>query len=187
MTYQQPDDSPTGGDWEEVTAERHVRCSLEDVKHDDLERSRYDEQVPRGQWTSIEADRADRCGDDFETLLWRLGNCEREKRKMAPLACDLRLVWASRAHAADMAARGYFDHHTPEGVDPFERMQARGMTFTRAAENLAFAPTMGIAHRGWMSSQGHRKNILNEAFTHGGVGVIRTGEGYLLTALFLTP
>lgn len=186
-TYQQPDGAPDGGDWSEVAASRHVQCILKDVEHLDLGRAVYDEAVPRGHWTSIEGDRPGRCGDDFETLMFRLANCERERRSLAPLACDLRLVWASRAHSRDMANRSYFDHYSPEGQNPFERMEGRGMQFSRAAENIAFAPTMGIAHLGWMNSKGHRQNILNAEFSHGGVGVVRTEEGYLLTGLFLTP
>lgn len=66
-------------------------------------------------------------------------------------------------------------------------MEGRGMRFSRAAENIAFGPTMGMAHLGWMNSKGHRQNNLNGYFSHGGVGVIRTEEGYVLTGLFLTP
>src|SRR5438552_619923 len=35
-----------------------------------------------------------------------------------PLAFNPQLVQAALLHAQDMAARGYFDHYTPEGLDP---------------------------------------------------------------------
>ncbi|MFU8806344.1 MAG: CAP domain-containing protein [Bradymonadaceae bacterium] len=186
-TQQDIDGAATGGNWEEVAASRHVQCTIADVEVGDLGSSSYDERVPRGRWTKIEGDRSNRCGDDFETLMWRLANCERERKRVQPLSCDLRLVWSARAHSRDMTDQGYFDHFSPNGESPFDRMEKRGMVFSRAGENIAFTPTMGIAHLGWMTSPDHRKNILNGEFTHGGVGVVRTEEGYFLTGLFLTP
>jgi hypothetical protein len=47
-----------------------------------------------------------------------------------PLAPDARLIAAARGHSADMAARGYFGHVSPEGVGPNERIRAQGLGLT---------------------------------------------------------
>ena len=81
----------------------------------------------------------------------------------------------ARAHADDMFKRGYFAHDTPEGVDPFQRMQNAGIVFGLAGENLALAPTLEIAHTGLMNSPGHRANILRDGFRKIGIGVLDGG------------
>jgi len=50
-----------------------------------------------------------------------------------------------------------------------------GITFNVVGENLALSPTLLIAHTGLMNSEGHRKNILDPAFHHLGIGVIDNG------------
>lgn len=171
------------GDWEEAKRGRHVRCGLDDVKYDDLGED-LDSSVPRRGWNSHQPDGADRCGDDYETLLFRLGNCERQARDLPPLECDLRLVWAGRAHSRDMEERRYFSHFSPEGLSPVDRLSARGMEFAASGENIALAPTMAFVHHGWMMSRGHRESILSRDFTHSGVGVVESEDGYLATTLF---
>jgi uncharacterized protein YkwD len=44
-----------------------------------------------------------------------------------------------------------------------------------AGENLAYAPSVAIAHEGLMNSPGHRENILRASFNKLGVGVIDAG------------
>ncbi len=171
----------TQGNWEEALSHRHVQCGLDDVNHDDIGDA-LDERVPR-RFGERQSD-GDRCGDDFETLLFRLQNCEREARGLPPLECDLRLVWAGRAHSRDMIERDYFSHVNPDGEDPGARLEALGMDFRGFGENLALAPTMAHGHTGWMNSRGHRETILKDHFTHGGVGVVRSELGFFMTALF---
>ena len=63
----------------------------------------------------------------------------------------------------------------PDGLDPFERMDRAGIDYTFAGENLAFAPTLEIAHSGLMNSPGHKANILKPEFNRLGVGCIDAG------------
>lgn len=71
--------------------------------------------------------------------------------------------------------RGYFSHYTPEGLSPFDRMNAAGMSFSFAGENLALAPNVAMAMQGLMNSAGHRANILSPNFGKVGIGVIDGG------------
>ncbi len=110
-----------------------------------------------------------------EEAMLELVNRERTSRGLEPLVMDHELVLVARAHAEDMFKRGYFAHDTPEGTDPFERMDAANIQYRLAGENLALAPTLDIAHNGLMNSPGHRANILKDGFRKVGIGVLDGG------------
>jgi uncharacterized protein YkwD len=78
-----------------------------------------------------------------------------------------------------MALRGYFDHTTPEGQQPWDRMDDAGVRgWTNAGENIAYGyETADAVQAGWMDSPGHRANILTPGFTHVGVGTFQEGGG----------
>ncbi|MEA2573116.1 MAG: hypothetical protein QOH93_414 [Chloroflexia bacterium] len=110
-----------------------------------------------------------------EQAMLDLVNRERTSRGLEPLVMDPDLVLLARAHAEDMFKRGYFAHDTPEGVDPFQRMDKANIQYRLAGENLALAPTLDIAHNGLMNSPGHRANILKDGFRKVGIGVLDGG------------
>lgn len=161
-------------------------CTTEDVRTDDLSFS-HTEWYPEGYWggTPIADAYRGRCGGDLETMTWRLLNCERITRGLAPVDCDLRLVWIGRQHASDMASRNYFGHTTPEGLDAFRRLQGRGIRYDLAGENLALQPSILDAHRAWMGSPLHRRNMLAQAYNYAGIGVVRSGNQLILSEAFL--
>ena len=119
---------------------------------------------------------------DLEETMLQLVNNERVAAGLKPLAPDPELAELARKHSADMFARGYFAHVTPEGRDPFDRMYAAGVRFQTAGENLALAPTVQIAHTGLMNSPGHRANILNKKFGRVGIGIMDGGSHGLMVA-----
>lgn len=110
-----------------------------------------------------------------EKEMLRLVNEERSKRGLSTLKFDEKLSEVGRKHAADMFKRGYFSHYTPEGRSPFDRLEGAGVSYLTAAENLAYAPEVELAHSGLMKSEGHRKNILDPSFNRIGIGVIDGG------------
>jgi len=110
---------------------------------------------------------------EAEEAMLALVNRERAREGLEPLAMDERLRAVARDHCRDMLARGYFGHLTPEGVDPFQRVEQRGVEYGAAGENLALAPTVEIAHTGLMESPGHRANILQPRFRRVGIGALR--------------
>jgi uncharacterized protein YkwD len=112
---------------------------------------------------------------DLEAQMLELVNEERAAAGLRPLAPDPELTEVARTHSADMFARGYFAHVSPDGLDPFDRMTRAGVTFRTAGENLALAPTVRVAHTGLMNSPGHRANILRPAFGRLGVGIVDGG------------
>ncbi len=117
----------------------------------------------------------------FEQDVVTLVNAQRAKAGCTAVTADDRLVGAARGHSADMAARGYFDHATPEKVDFAVRITRAGYRWAAAGENIAKGQgTPAEVMTSWMGSDGHRANILNCGFTGIGVGVVADPTGALL-------
>ncbi|HEV8429601.1 MAG TPA: CvpA family protein [Pyrinomonadaceae bacterium] len=119
---------------------------------------------------------------DLEKQMLDLVNKERQAAGLAPLQPDPELTEVARKHSADMFARGYFAHDTPEGLSPFDRMREANVRFITAGENLALAPTIPVAHTGLMNSPGHRANILRREFGRVGIGVMDGGMRGLMVS-----
>jgi len=119
---------------------------------------------------------------DLEKQMLDLVNQERRAAGLNPLAPDPELTEVARRHSADMFARGYFAHDTPDGITPFDRMRAANVRFITAGENLALAPTLPLAHTGLMNSPGHRANILRKEFGRVGIGIMDGGMRGLMVS-----
>ena len=123
-----------------------------------------------------------------ERQMFDLVNDERAAVGLRVLAWDDRLVPVARQHSEEMFKLKYFAHQSPVSGSPFDRLRAADITYSRAGENLAYAQSVSVAHRGLMQSQGHRENILRPEFTRIAIGVISAGPyGRMFTQMFLTP
>ena len=111
---------------------------------------------------------------DAEAEMLRLVNAERAAAGLDPVELDPALAAVGRAHSEEMFRLGYFAHVSPVTGEPGDRLDDAGVRYLASGENLAYAPTVAVAHRGLMNSPGHRANILNPTFTRLGVGVIRS-------------
>lgn len=101
-----------------------------------------------------------------------------------PLAWDARVAAVAAAHSRDMVERGYFSHTSPTGDDPFRRLEAAGIAFVAAAENIAHGSETGEGvFRQWEESPGHRANMMSCRYTLQGVGRF----GTYWTQLLMTP
>jgi uncharacterized protein YkwD len=104
-------------------------------------------------------------------------NEERARYGLPALRQNAVLELASQRHSEDMGARNFFEHDTPEGVDPSTRTHAAGYAAVGVyvGENIYWGEeslaTPVKAVEGWMDSPGHRENILRPQFTEVGVGV----------------
>ncbi|WP_367325433.1 CAP domain-containing protein [Streptomyces sp. HUAS ZL42] len=144
-----------------------------------------------------------RSGDTYWTALWArpltpgdlawteaevvdLTNRERTRAGLRPLAPDPLLARAAQAHSADMVARSFYSHTSPEGSRPWDRAAAAGSARRTIGENIACGQrSPAEVVDGWMNSPGHRANILNPGFTHIGVGFAGGGRaGTYWTQLF---
>ncbi len=89
----------------------------------------------------------------------------------------------SIAHSQDMYDKKYFNHTAPDGADAGVRMDRAGYKWKAYGENIA------TGHRseeevikGWLSSPGHCRNIMNKDYKEMGVG----RKGSLWTQTFGT-
>lgn len=120
-----------------------------------------------------------------EKVMFDLVNQERVGRGVLALVFDARLADVARAHSADMLKRGYFSHYSPEGLTVADRCLNAGIDFLVVGENLAFAPSVELAHKGLMNSEGHRANILSTDYGKIGIGVMDGGVyGKMFTQVF---
>jgi len=125
---------------------------------------------------------------DAEQEMLRLLNEERTTRGLPALELDTRMLPVARQHSLEMFQLAYFGHQSPVLGSPFDRLQAAKISYTRAGENLAYARSVAVAHRGLMDSPGHRENILRPEFTRVAIGVVSAGSsGRMFTQLFITP
>ncbi len=125
---------------------------------------------------------------DAEAEMLRLLNQERTTLGLPALELDPRALPVARQHSQEMFRLKYFGHQSPVLGSPFDRLQAAKISYSRAGENLAYAHSVAIAHRGLMESQGHRENILRPEFTQVAIGVVSAGPyGRMFTQLFITP
>ncbi|SDH81592.1 uncharacterized protein, YkwD family [Alteribacillus persepolensis] len=136
---------------------------------------------------SSSADEAD-TDSSFEQEVIRLTNKEREKHGLEPLQADSELSVVAEDKSKDMRDAGYFSHNSPNHGSPFDMMDAYGIDYRGAGENIAAGQTTPEqVVQGWMDSQGHRENILNGDFTHIGVGHVEGGSyGHYWTQMFIT-
>jgi len=107
----------------------------------------------------------------FDVDVFDLVNVERANHGLNPLQWDSRLANVARDHSVDMAHRNFFNHFCPSGRGPVERLADAGISWWFIAENIARGqrtPESVVA--AWMNSPPHRRNILDPALTHLGVG-----------------
>ncbi len=90
----------------------------------------------------------------------------------------------AQSHSMDMVQRSFFAHDNPDGESPFDRLAQAGISYSRAAENIAaeYASAEAVL-QGWLDSAGHRANIENCQLTEHGVGLVEARW----THVFITP
>jgi uncharacterized protein YkwD len=119
--------------------------------------------------------------EKVEDLVLEMTNQIRVKRGLKPLIKDAELTLVARANSDDMLVRRFFDHTDPDGVAFYERIaqRYRHRVFL-IGENIwdseGFDPDKSrqVAQEmmdSWLTSPGHRENLLDPEYTHLGVGV----------------
>ncbi|MGI5050298.1 sigma-70 family RNA polymerase sigma factor [Streptomyces sp. JAC18] len=116
-----------------------------------------------------------------------LVNTERAKEGCGAVSGNGLLAKAASDHSADMVARDYFSHTSPDGTDPGARITAAGYRWSTYGENIAKGQqTAESVMDAWMNSEGHRANILNCALKELGVGRVDSSGGPVWTQNFGT-
>jgi uncharacterized protein YkwD len=107
-------------------------------------------------------------------------NRERAQNGEAPLTISVQLQQAAEGHSSELVSADYFEHVSPSGVTPVDRVRASGYIPSEnvgyvIGENLAWG-TMNLATpqsivSAWIASPGHLANILEAQYTGTGIGV----------------
>ncbi|MFB4169960.1 SafA/ExsA family spore coat assembly protein [Virgibacillus sp. JSM 102003] len=114
----------------------------------------------------------------------RLVNKERAEAGLPALKYDWELARVAKYKSRDMNNVGYFSHNSPTYGSPFTMMKDFGISYKSAGENIARGQASAEeVVNAWMNSPGHRKNILNENYTHIGVGYV--DDGHHWTQMFI--
>jgi len=132
-----------------------------------------------------------------EALIIVLVNAERQQFGLPALSEDPLLTSLAREHSISMVVNNFFSHDRYPGERSFSYGQLPG---TIRGENIALIPTRQVipgpylslqevcewAVSAWMSSSGHRANILEPRYTRTGVGVAFSegGEYLYITQMF---
>jgi len=128
-------------------------------------------------------------------------NQQRISNGLPALKFDTKLSEIARSHSQDMAKNGFFSHTNLKGQDPTQRgnllgyscYKDYGLHYTEGiAENIYMTPKGNVIGCGnvyseneiancvvigWMSSPGHRKNILTSTYDKEGIGVAISSDG----------
>ena len=106
----------------------------------------------------------------------KLVNAHRANAGCAAVKVNPYLTNAAQAHATDMSVKKYFSHTSKDGTTWSARIKKYGYAYP-GGENIAYGySTPAAVMKGWMNSDGHRKNILNCKFKVVGVGWAASGN-----------
>ncbi|MBR4741685.1 MAG: hypothetical protein IK079_02140 [Desulfovibrio sp.] len=96
-----------------------------------------------------------------------------------PVYFDATLDEIASIRASEVAET--FSHTRPNGLPWNSLLKEFGVHWSACAENIAFGQsTAAEVMNSWLHSPGHRANILNESYTHIGIGVTRNHKGQLV-------
>lgn len=107
-------------------------------------------------------------------------NRKRAEKGEAPLKLSGQLERVAEAHSQEMVSANYFDHISPGGVTPADRMRQTGYIPNAdvgyvVGENIAWG-TLWLATpkaivEAWIASPAHLANILEGSYRETGIGV----------------
>ena len=132
------------------------------------------------------ATQAPSTGDDYTTQsvsaqeqkMANLLNQDRKNNGIGALTLDAELCRIARIKSADMRDNRYFAHESPTYGRVGEMLRHFGYRFSAAGENIAHHANVDKAQAAFMSSQGHRQNILG-SWTKMGIGIVTDANGYI--------
>jgi len=130
--------------------------------------------------------------NDIERRAFEQTNLAREQNGLCRLEWDSDLHRMARLHSESMARLGFFSHVTPEGWLLRDRARAAGiqqfnMLGENIAYNLGYDDPGGFAVERWLSSPGHRANVLATGFKAMAVGTFVAQDGSVyLTQVFIS-
>jgi len=125
-----------------------------------------EQKLAKKQWAEVE--------EGVEQQIFDLTNTIRKMYDKNILQWEESTHEVAFMHSKDMSQNNYFSHHDLEGKGLKDRLWNQNIIYSLAGENIAAEYTDAPAViTGWLNSEGHREALLNEDYTHLGVGVYR--------------
>jgi hypothetical protein len=124
---------------------------------------------------------------EVEQRAFELLNRERRDHGLAPVIWDLTALEMARRHARDMAEHRFVSHVGFDGNTLEHRISDAGLPAARTFENVGRSGGPGEMHYGFMTSPGHRDNLLAPTARYAAVGAARdpvTKELYFTQVLY---
>lgn len=113
-------------------------------------------------------------------------NADRIANGLTPLSLDPELSRIARIKSQDMKDNNYFAHNSPTYGSASDMLKAFGYAFHGVGENIAHHATVEKSQAAFMSSAGHRQNILGSQWQKVGIGVVYDAQGFVyVTQLFV--
>lgn len=105
--------------------------------------------------------------------LINLTNSKRAEAGLSTLTVNPVLSQAAQAKGADMVAKNYWAHTSPDGLTPWTFFKNSNYRYLYAGENLArdFSDSAGVVNA-WMNSPTHRENVISNRYREIGIAVI---------------
>lgn len=120
----------------------------------------------------------------YEEEVLSLVNAERKKKGLSALAKDSGAVNVAHLRAKEIVKS--FSHTRPNGSSCFTAAKELGVSYKTAGENIAYGySTPEQVVKGWMNSEGHRKNILSASFKKIGIGCYKSGNTLYWSQFFI--
>ncbi len=93
---------------------------------------------------------------------------------------DPELCQIARIKAQDMLSNGYFSHISPTFGNIRTMLTQFGVTYKGASENIARSRSVEHAQASFLSSsEGHRATLMGRHWTHMGIGIVTTPQGFV--------
>lgn len=116
--------------------------------------------------------------ENYQKIILKEVNIEREKNHLKPLKIDSRLNKIAVIKAKDMAKDKKMSHTSKKFGATFNLIKKENIHFTKAAENIASGhKTPEFVTERWLKSKGHRKNILERDYRFIGIGKATDNNG----------
>ena len=121
-----------------------------------------------------------------EQTLFALLNEDRARHGLPALILDEELSRIARIKSQDMVDNNYFAHTSPTYGNVRSMLTSFGASFSSAGENIARSRSVHHSNAAFLSSAGHRRNMLSSTFTHVGIGVVVNAQGFVtVTEIFV--
>lgn len=129
--------------------------------------------------------------ENMENYLFQVITQQRAAAGLQPVQLESTVVSLAHSRSADMAARNYFSHTTPEGVNFLRLLVDRGVSYKYGGEILArnnFPDDQAaqVAMTSYLNSPPHRAVILDGRYNRVGVGYAKSSDGmHYFTVIFI--